>query len=372
MPALDALRGAAVIMVGLFHAAVSTVPVWSQFVDSLWVGVDLFFVLSGFLITGILIDTRKEANYFKNFYIRRSLRIFPLYYGTLTMVLVVLPLAVPLVRANEYWMILNHNKWWLIVYMQNFFGATQAHHFPGFGHFWSLAIEEQFYWVWPLVIRRLTLRQIGIVSACICVIEPVIRGVLYMEGVSTWALNQLTFTRLDSLAWGALAAVLIRLGVTRRLQKSGLLAGGLVIAIIAIYSGGLLPYGGPVVTLFAYSGLGCFFASTLLLSSQASSAGPLLSLLSWFGKISYGIYVFHWPITNVLLKNPASAHLPSLVRFVISFAVAVVGAYLSWHILEKHFLRLKDRFPCFSQPTKLSNAFPAVHDRQAKAQSSGV
>ena len=123
---------------------------WSAVMNSTWFGVDLFFVLSGFLITGNLIDARGQSGYFRNFYARRTLRIFPLYYSVLVGVFLILPLAAPLIHLPDAYSDLSRNQLWLWSYLQNYVQAKGPHQLPGFGHFWSLAVEEQFYWVMAL------------------------------------------------------------------------------------------------------------------------------------------------------------------------------------------------------------------------------
>jgi len=162
IPALDGIRGLAILMVMLFHYGGNlerTNPI-GRLVGGLfsfgWSGVDLFFVLSGFLITGILLDSRNAENYFSSFYARRVLRIFPAYYVSLALLLLILPMLDPPLRLS-----LPSDQWMYVFYAQNWVGIFD---YPGRGlltPYWSLAVEEQFYLVWPLVVARVCRRAAG-------------------------------------------------------------------------------------------------------------------------------------------------------------------------------------------------------------------
>src|SRR5206468_651405 len=152
------LRGLAILLVIAFHTLRVTGKegligrFGAAIQDSGWIGVDLFFVLSGFLITGILLDSLGKPGYFRNFFARRTLRIFPLYYAVLTVSLFLVPALIGLQRLPELYHRLLENQLWLWTYAANYLQATGRHTLPGFGHFWSLAIEEQFYLLWPFVV----------------------------------------------------------------------------------------------------------------------------------------------------------------------------------------------------------------------------
>src|ERR1043165_9488354 len=156
-PALDGLRGVAVLVVMLHNLTIleqrDSLParLWVFATDSCWIGVQLFFVLSGFLITGILLDERGAPRFFRDFYLRRQLLIFPLYYLVLIVRFAIVPrfvpdTSVPLDVALGFWLYLSN---WTDLY---------THGVNGFGHFWSLAVEEQFYLAWPLAVARLGAR----------------------------------------------------------------------------------------------------------------------------------------------------------------------------------------------------------------------
>src|SRR3954466_4450020 len=210
LPTLDGLRGIAILAVMIHHAAEfgqgnSPATAVHQFLHLGRHGVDLFFVLSGFLITGILLDSKGSPRYFSTFYARRTLRIFPLYYGVLLVVLVVLPLIVPQPPAARE---VIADQGWLWLYASNILMAWRNRVlFNGehvyLSHFWSLAVEEQFYLVWPLVVLLVGGRGLAWVCAACLPVALVVRG-LTTRGSEFSAAIFLTPCRVDSLAVGAL------------------------------------------------------------------------------------------------------------------------------------------------------------------------
>lgn len=208
VPQLDAVRGVAVLLVLVHNAGISSSLHLGILAKNGWMGVDLFFVLSGFLISGILLDTKTSEGYFRNFYARRCLRIWPLYYSALLFMFVV----VPLLRPSETHTIFEARSapWWSYpVFLQNFLVPVPTMATGLLGVTWSLAVEEQFYLVWPLVVRfteGVQLRNIAIAVICV---SPLLRYFLYQHHVNIYS-N--TFCRLDGLMAGALLAILIRSG----------------------------------------------------------------------------------------------------------------------------------------------------------------
>jgi len=180
---LDGLRAIAIILVFLHHMK-GQMPVvnWftfylTEYLHQGWMGVDLFFVLSGFLITGILLDTREASNYFTGFYARRVLRIFPLYYVVLTTVIIAgCLLNSPDVTAT---LPLPKDRWLYYCYMTNWLGLWKAHLGPGYAnylaHFWSLAVEEQFYLTWPLIVWVIRPRMLPWVAGTLAVLAALTR-----------------------------------------------------------------------------------------------------------------------------------------------------------------------------------------------------
>jgi peptidoglycan/LPS O-acetylase OafA/YrhL len=369
VPALDGVRGVAILLVLVLHFSRyghGLVPS-GLFVDRLyyrvtgagWIGVDLFFVLSGFLITGILYDAKGNEHYFRNFYARRVLRIFPLYYGALILFLVVLPWLWPdhaglrsMARDGAwYWTYLSNLKIALDGWPQ--FGAI--------GHFWSLAVEEQFYLFWPVLVLALNRRQLQI-TCLLCVTAALaVRVVLNAQGNNPAAFV-LTPARLDALAVGAYLALAARgPGGLRRLSRLAQpVTAVLCLSLLVMFAlrKGFAAYD-PVVSTIGHTIVAVLFGSVLVLALTLPGESFIVrafgsSFLSFFGRYSYGIYVFHHPILFFKTGVVPLALVPSvlgsqllrqLVFLVIATAVSVTIAFLSWHLFEKRFLKLKAFFP---------------------------
>ena len=367
LTSLDGLRGIAILAViaehtlRLFHPTSALSRLWAAFQESSWAGVDLFFVLSGFLITGILLDSRDDKRYFLNFYARRTLRIFPLYYAVLVVAILIVPAVMGFSKLPELYSRLVANQLWLWTYLQNFVQSSGPHALPGFGHFWSLAVEEQFYWVWPLAVFLLPRRHLFRLCITLCAILPLLRLIMILVGERNWAIRQYTFTRVDSLIWGAIAALLIRdihlAASYRRCAK--VLVGLSTLALGAILlRDGFIPYEGSETLVVGYSAFGVLFSALIYRSvTTPGSVSAFLSgkLFRWFGKYSYAIYVFHWPITQAytaLVTKRIPIESPYLSAFCCFAFVTLVSsgiAYLSWHLFEKRVLALK-RFFEYERP----------------------
>src|SRR5271168_1894347 len=171
VPQLDAVRGIAILLVMLVNTSEKYPELHLQhFIANGWMGVDLFFVLSGFLITGILLDTRSSEHYFKTFYARRVLRILPLYYSVLVFMFVVVPLLRP---ADAHSIFERASPWWAFpLFLQNFLVARSTNATGPLGVAWSLAIEEQFYLLWPLVVRYCPIRLLRRLATILILLSP--------------------------------------------------------------------------------------------------------------------------------------------------------------------------------------------------------
>ena len=216
IPALDGLRGIAVILVVFVHANLrfsgpfgsssQLDVIVARVLGSLWVGVDLFFLLSGFLITGILLDAKGSALFFRNFYVRRALRIFPLFYGFL-----LASQAIPrIMGVLRFLKVGRADGAALALYYYNVKAGLFGHTTEYFQHFWSLCVEEHFYLFWPLIVNALNLKRLQVVCVVAIICEPVVRLVAIVSGAPLQAAYLLTPFRLDGLLCGALIAILSR------------------------------------------------------------------------------------------------------------------------------------------------------------------
>jgi peptidoglycan/LPS O-acetylase OafA/YrhL len=363
IPELDGLRGIAILLVMLFHfGAVSSLAgnahstrsiarkLFDGAVGTGWCGVDLFFVISGFLITGILFETKDSPRYYRTFYARRTLRIFPLYYGILIVVFLVLPVfSVRGIAPVE-------NQAWFWLYGANFLRVLRGSEACGaLEHFWSLAVEEHFYLVWPFVIFCLSRRAAMGVCGMIVVASLGLRVYLAMTGQSQ-AAYMLTPARVDAMAVGAFLALAIRGpgGVVAVLPRVrwGAVASGLVVGVLFVKRHGVLYHLGTDVQTFGYTALGIFFGTILLLAASAPSAWTFWlrgGFLPFVGKYSYGIYAYHFLLAPHFARLfPPQTLAPGLwgvfAYLALAMAASIAVAWLSWHAFEKHFLGLKRYF----------------------------
>jgi peptidoglycan/LPS O-acetylase OafA/YrhL len=365
VPALDGVRGLAIGLVLLVHFIGNTRPDTS--LESVIVklanlgtyGVALFFVLSGFLITGILIDAKGQPHYFRNFYARRTLRIFPLYYGVLVLLAVwpasLSPVGLELTRERQGW---------LWGYVANFLIAKEGswEALPYFNHFWSLAIEEHFYFLWPLLVARSSRRGLLTWAVALSVFALLLRGALAAAGANPLVAYTITPARLDGLCFGGLLAIWLRspggLAQMRRLAPKVSAAVLVYLVVGHLLTHSVWPEGHAVYFEGRESGIVVLFG-VLLVSVLAARRGSLLTRfftsapMVTMGKYSYGLYVFHVPLSWYLSQARTEDDLAALVGshtlavFVqasagIAFTMGV--AYASFHLFEKRFLSLKARF----------------------------
>jgi peptidoglycan/LPS O-acetylase OafA/YrhL len=364
MPALDGLRGVAIALVLFHHFVIFGLPETEFFLDkairalgrSAWVGVDLFFVLSGFLITGILIDAKGKSRYLRNFFLRRSLRIFPLYFLVLGLTFLILPLLIDMGSAHAA---LADDQIWYWTYLANIEIAREGWSaFNAIDHFWSLAVEEQFYLVWPFVLLALGLS--GLVHSCIaCIIVALVFRVGLVLSDEPLAAYVLGPARMDALAVGALLALLARnpggLERWRQPAKWMMSIAGLALLIIFFWRKGL-PATDRVVSTIGYTLIAFFSGALLTLVVTSQRPGQLFSILPlrFLGHYSYGLYVFHHPIiigfatlgfVATDLPTFLGSRAPGFMAFVlVTGGLSMLAAMLSWHLYEVRFLRLKDKW----------------------------
>ena len=371
IPALDGLRGVAILLVLMAHLrhVVGSTPV-DHAVDTVllsgYSGVDLFFVLSGFLITGVLLDAKGDEHYFRNFYARRALRILPLYYGTVAFLLWIYPILHPSGIGPH--IALERRQWWYWLHLTNI-GALvpDPWRLPyNTGHFWSLALEEQFYFLWPIVVLRSSDRTLLKTCAVGIVVAAVLRLIMSAANMDDAWSYRLLFTRMDTLLGGAAVAVLARqpdgLPRLRRAATRWGLPAALILATTFTLWEGMHIVDLPFRTI-GYSAAVVMYGALLTLAV----AGPFADALShpvlrFFGKYSYAMYVFHpmlltkssWVGT---LADRATAItgwtlVGTGIYYVLGVGLVSVVAYLSWHLYERWFLALK-RFVPRREPLRL-------------------
>lgn len=360
IPLLDSLRGIAVLLVllmhGVHHLPFPTSPldrVVYLVIEIGWIGVDLFFVLSGFLITSILLKAKQEHFhiYLKVFYARRALRIFPLYYVCLGAILIAIfatTSSLPPLREIAT----------LASYTHNLFLIPSTSILRIFtGHLWSLAIEEHFYIIWPFFVYLLGKRKLLLLCGLGFLGSWALRSVLYFKGFE-FPLEQFSPTRFGALFAGAVIALVTQncdIRPYRKVIASVLLISSTLFISLCIASSTALPTsrlmmtGGFEILAIAMSAVVC-----LAIISHASSMNhpsPRTTRLQEIGKLSYGMYLIHYPlfIVGFPILNAITKGLPFLLQFLLCLlalsAATIVVAELCYRSFEKRFLELKRHFP---------------------------
>lgn len=389
IPTLDGMRGLAVIAVLLFHyawtfpgedpdaanSAVEKIAVHAHaFLFSGWTGVDLFFVLSGYLITRGLVAPSKNVlgTRMKMFWMRRVLRIFPLYYAVLIVgTIVTVALGSKWIPGAPYWL-----------YMQNYVLAFDHEVMRWTAHFWSLAIEEQFYFVWPIVALTVSRRKLIPTILLLVAGTVLLRAGLVLRGDRIGALAnayadepagmaygiakfvyRTTFTRADGLLLGAFVAVTQREAshpvskVWRRVRFPAFVASGLALVGLYLLANGLNDYDRRVIVL-GYFMLALWFASIVSMCADHVISARAKKFLEWrplvaCGKVSYGMYIFHWPVVVLLVPWMVEKQKTMGVVTQMAFCSAIIVggivlvygvAWLSFEYFERQFLRLKGKF----------------------------
>jgi peptidoglycan/LPS O-acetylase OafA/YrhL len=368
IPALDGLRAVAILAVFAYHTVRSTSADGTAARGLLalgaggWMGVDLFFVLSGFLITGILLDTRRATGYYRCFVLRRALRILPLYYAALIALLV--GTAMLSGAAGAEGAELRGAQGWYWTHLVNLLVARDG--FPGApfhtGHFWSLAVEEQFYLVWPLVVaacstsvlRRVCMAMIGLALATRTGI------VLNAWGADVVpAAYVLPFARLDTLALGAWLAIVARQpggleGAWPQIRWLGAL--GLASLAIVVLGARSLQWGTWPMQTIGYTAIALVAGAVLVLVIR--STGTIRRImtarpLGHVGRRSYALYVLHYPliplagfvgITGDTISAMVGSQVAGLLLWMTALLAMSLGlAELSWLAIERPCLALKEK-----------------------------
>jgi peptidoglycan/LPS O-acetylase OafA/YrhL len=345
VPQLDGLRGIAILMVFLYHAADTHLPLF-------WSGVDLFFVLSGYLITGVLLRLKSRhipgrpgrIGLWKTFYIRRALRIAPPYVGFLLAVSLVYP--VPWSRVWYFYVLFNANTAALL----------QKVNFVALIPLWSLAVEEQFYFVWPFIVFLTDLSTLKRISLGMMVGIPLLRVTCTLLGSTHEAIYLLAPFRFDTLACGAYIAVAqyerpdwIRLN--RLVSARWAIAAAVVFCVLSVSPRFRFTANSALFNGLGYSLILVVFGGTLayVLDSHDYFVQTILSSksLRYMGLISYTFYLYHWGVLSVLRGRLHSKILTALAGFAITGIIAA----LSWRFLEAPVLGLAHHSASDGSPT---------------------
>lgn len=351
MPELDTIRGIAVSGVVLLHAfywqysGLSFGPWATRFMAATqpgWMGVNLFFVLSGFLITGILLDSKSKPYFYRRFYTRRALRILPPYYALLILLFLLRSSSAAFVGLSFIY----------LANMTDFFGVV-----CDYGPLWSLAVEEHYYILWPTIVHKVTTRGLAIISAAIVVLTPALRATSFALGHRK-GLDWYTWFVADGLAAGSLLAIALRSSISRKQVRN--LACVLIAAALLLLALGR-PFG--IMTRARLLGAGlqyttittmCAGILLLFLLAGTSAAKSLVNFapLRFLGYLSYGLYLDHLLVFRIYDRIcsryfprllPSSGHFELVVlKFILAGGSAVAIAYLSRRYYEERFLRMKD------------------------------
>ena len=353
VPSLDGVRAIAALMVMFFHffqnltpnnTVVSFLKTLSSFGQT---GVSLFFVLSGFLITRILIREKNSAFFFRNFYLRRTLRIFPLYYLYLILVFIIIPLfnhhQLPALSKQIY-------HW---VYLQDF-AITFNWDFVGPVHFWSLAVEEHFYLFFPLIVYYLKENHLLYAIAAILLSSLIVRFIMNKNGYEVF---YFTFSRLDELSLGAILAVFeaknkITQQITYRFIYLFIIIALPTMLLWFVYS--KQANEGIQVAKYLLISLSYFCIIGFIVSAPNShfiKKALQFKPLVYIGKISYGLYVYHGLCFHYMTSVYHGSSI--IMLFIGSFLFAIVVSSISFYVFESFFLRYKDYY-------KIKNTFPTI------------
>lgn len=354
---LDGLRAVAIVCVMIWHFLDHSNPL-VQFVQWGWVGVRLFFVLSGFLITGILLRAREQlqsadhttGRTLRNFYIRRFLRIFPVYYAFV--------FALFLVHPD-----MRRNLAWFVTYLQNVMFAVDGQFSIG-AHLWTLAVEEQFYLIWPWLI--LYLPQRWLMPACVMAIllGPLSRAGCLLLGWSSFSAMLLTSSNMDTLAMGSLLALLVMRCDPAKMQRLTTAGVGVGLPLFAAYvlfhNLGYMRVSPNQQSLaeqalFVSADFGAALTYTYVIHRASTGiGGPVGWFLSWtpvtyIGTISYGLYLVHDHVKATLVEvvfPRLGWQMPDseIVTFLLFSAASIAVAAASWHFFEKPLNDLKRHF----------------------------
>jgi peptidoglycan/LPS O-acetylase OafA/YrhL len=368
LPALDGLRGVAILLVlaGHFYQRIffSSEPgiamVFGRLAGAGGYGVELFFVLSGFLITGILLDNKDSPGSLRKFYVRRCLRIFPLYYLALTVIFVALPHFVEFDAGAQT---IARQQLWVWTYLVNWPSVgwiwDDSHIFL-IGHFWTLCVEEHFYVFWPIVVYLLTRRNLTRSCLFLVGVGLVSRLASALMGADCPTVLQWpTLQKIDGLAIGSFLAIAVRDARMRAdlPDRQSFRRAVLILGIMAIWLVGMPRWmRTDLVGVFSETIIAALCGLVVLSTIRSKGEdyfGRILrsTVIRTFGKYSYGLYVIHGILRPQFAKLigvepqwPMSAGPAILYQFayyVMAIGLSFVLAYASFHLFEKHFLAMK-------------------------------
>lgn len=363
LPVLDGIRGLAALMVMTFHYLENDAHIldhgFHQFLHKFstvgQTGVDLFFVLSGFLITRILLGAKSKEKFFSTFYARRAIRIWPLYYFFLVLTLFLLPiLAGDAIQSFD-----QHWYWW--AHLQNL-PLAYGWDWGGPQIYWSLAIEEHFYLVWPLLVYMLSRRQLAVTSVVLVLGSLALRPLMLSWGVDVF---YFTLTRFDALCLGALLAILEPALLTQSTANRRLFSSLLAITFIPL----LLTYtvmagsGAAWIQVVKYPLIGLVYVSLMGVAINSTDSSVFRRVFeSWplcfLGSISYGLYLYH-SLCFEWFDQLVSNDYP-LLMMPLAFLFSAAVAYASFHLFEKPFLSLKRFFKYPQAAPAAALSAPAV------------
>ena len=359
IPELDGLRGVAILLILIWHYVYSGLPpsLKTWMLRSSWSGVDLFFVLSGFLIGGILIDARQSSNLFKTFYSRRVFRIVPLYWLVLGAYAV---LSLPRLRETAAAASLVEPRlsgYLYVVFLQNFAMAwSDTLGAPFLAATWSLAIEEQFYLTLPFVVRAVPTRALAWVCVGSVAFANLLRVVVCLLTDRVWPAYVLMPCRMDALMLGVLAAIIVRsenarMIITRRSNVLWAVAFSLFLLIGYMTRKNWMIASTEMAT-WGYTVLALFYSLVLLLSvtqnRSALSRGLRFTPLRRLGGIAYGVYLFHLPVNGFLhayIRNTGAQLLDvtDVGITAIALGLTLTLATVSWRLFERPLIGIAHR-----------------------------
>jgi peptidoglycan/LPS O-acetylase OafA/YrhL len=368
---LDGIRGLAILLVLVAHFLkeaflLKHFPILGPFIAKFSLlgltGVSLFFILSGYLITNILFNAKNRENYFINFYARRTLRIFPLYYGTLIIVFTIFPL---MINFSTQSLFLKSNQIWLWIYLSNFpnvAGIWNSSQQFSLGHLWSLSVEEHFYLIWPFIVYFADTKKLKIICIII-VILSIILGISSTLLVSYFIvfkyLSWTTITFSGALALGGLLACIKKdlgsLMGLKKISKKFILYFGILLLMVRFiprrYGTDLLGIMTHEISWFFYVGIIIYVLNLETTSFFYKVITNKFFLI--FGKLSYGIYMFHGILMpyferhidiELMAINTGSALLAILLYYIITIGIVFIIAWFSYVLFESQVLKLKKYF----------------------------